>query len=116
MSKFKHEKMRAWQYYKSWMNEVTYSKALRKNIKISRQGWDHLIGRNVKDMLNRFRLLKLAKHIISKGTTFSISKVNRVEYIAIEDKALLNGKKVKIKVILKKDKKGNLIFFSVMKK
>ena len=99
MSKFKHEKMRAWQYYKSWMNEITYSKALKKNVKISRQGWNHLVGRNVKDMLNRFRLLKVAKHIITKGNAFTINKNNGIEYIAIEDNALLTGKKVKIKVI-----------------
>lgn len=121
MSNYKTTKEKAWRYYKTWMKETTYCKILNKEVRISRKGWDHLIGgrnkkRNIKDKHLRLSLLKYAKYVIRKADKVSIIRKNGEEYTVLMAKALVRGKKgIKIKVILKKDKQGKYFFYSVMK-
>lgn len=109
-------KQEAWQYYKTWMKEKTYCKALKAEVKITRKGWDHLITggiqkRTAKDKHNRFQLLKFAKVIIKTANTFSMNQKHSNRYYLLESK----NKKNTIKVLLKKDKNNSYYFYSVMK-
>lgn len=84
-------KAKAWQYYKKWRNEKTYSPALKSKINISLKGWHHLVGssgykkRSIGDVYRRLKLLPYAKKIIQKSTTIqNISKRRGIKYYALE--------------------------------
>jgi len=118
MSNLKKLQKEAWQYYKTWMKERTFCKALNKEVAITLKGWDHITKgnkskkRNVKDKINRLQMLKQAKYIITNAKSFTSEVKNGETYIALESST---PKPNKIKVIIKKDSKGKLIFHSVMK-
>lgn len=103
------------------MKEKTYSPALKKNIRISRKAWDHMFGgsrakaRNTSDKLNRIQLLKAAKFIIKNSNKYTLRVENLIKYYSLDSEYILNGKKLKVRVVIKADKKGFLEFFSVMK-
>lgn len=110
----------AWRYYQTWRTEVTYCKVLGKNVKITRKGWDHLTSgnksrrRKIKDKINRLNMLKDAKYIVRNAKKYSLNIKNNTKYFVLESEK--GKRKHVIKVILKEDKKGNLYFFSVMRK
>lgn len=116
MSHYKDLKKQSFEYYKQWMKEKTFSKALGKQVLVSKLGWNHILGRKTKDRINRFNLLKSAKYIIKTSASITKSKVGNIQYITLGGEAFIKNKKWRIKVILKEDKNGNLIFYSVMKK
>jgi len=122
MSNWKKTKKEAWEYYKKWMKEKTFCPLLNEDVRISRQGWDHLVNggsktkRSIKDKHLRMRLLIPAKYVIKNATKSSITTKNGVHYLALEGKTDKGKFQDTVKVILKRDKKGNLIFYSVMKK
>ena len=66
---------KAWRYYNKWRKEKTYSPALKKNVRISLQGWYHITGesgskkRTFNDIYRRMKLLPFANKIIKKSTT-----------------------------------------------
>lgn len=116
---------KAWRFYNRWRKEKTYSPAFKKNIRVSLQGWYHITGekglkkRSLNDAYRRMKLLSYAKRIIKKSTTVQdIQERGQVTYYAVE--AVVNVKERgvsglrRVKVVLKQDKKGNLIFYSVM--
>jgi hypothetical protein len=110
-------KQEAWKYYKTWMKERTYCKALKTEVHITRKGWDHIAKgthskpRKVKDRINRFQLLKLAKLLIKTAEEFVIVDKHNNRYYLLEFKS----RKSIIKVLLKKDSEGKFYFYSVMK-
>lgn len=102
------------------MNETTFSKALNSNVRVTRQGWNHLISgsksrrRNIRDKHLRLTLLKPAKFIIKNEPDVTITRNNNIEYATILGVVRNGSKQTKVKVVLKKDKKGKWFFFSVM--
>jgi len=114
-------KQEAWRYYKTWMKEKTYCKALNKEVKITRKGWDHtLFGsnnpNNKSDRRNRLKLFSLAKRAIKFSDELKSVKRGNVIYYEIKYSGVLKnqGKVFKIKVLLKRDIKGNYYLFDVM--
>ncbi len=56
-------------FYKNWKNgETIYCKALDKNIRVSRTGWNHILSskRGVERRINSLKLLGVAKQIIDE--------------------------------------------------
>jgi len=110
-------KQEAWRYYKIWMKEKTYCKALRAEVRITRKGWDHLVFGNTKrrrkskDKYSRFDLLKLAKYTIKNAEKFTLSVQHGQTYFVLE----MNKKKYLIRVLIKKDGRSEYYFYSVMK-
>lgn len=109
-------KKEAWEYYKTWMKEKTFCKALKTEIKITRKGWDHIITggvqkRSPQDSNNKFQLLKVAKLIIKLEASYSITVKNKESYYCIEKQT----RKYLVRVLLKKDSQGKYYFYSVMK-
>ncbi|MDP3918062.1 MAG: hypothetical protein Q8Q30_02730 [Candidatus Woesebacteria bacterium] len=114
-------------YYNKWRKETTYSPALKKNIHITLKGWKHLTGatghkkRTFNDIYRRLKLLPYAKLIIKKSSTIQNIKVkNNIKYFALEAvipiKTTTTKQLRKVRVIIQEDKKGNLIFLSIMDK
>lgn len=108
---------KAWEYYKRWRKEETFSPALNKKIRISLKGWYHITGekglkkRSVNDAYRRMKLLSTAKRIIKKSTTLQdVSTRNGVKYYALES----FERDRRVKVILVEDKNKNVVFYSVM--
>jgi len=122
MSKFKQKKDQAWQYYQVWMKEITYCPILKKEVKITRKGWDHLVSgsksrkRKISDKIYRFNLLKAAKYTIKNATVKGKEKRNNTEYTFVESTFKSGNNNQGIKVILKQDKQRNYYLYSVMKK
>jgi len=110
-------KQEAWRYYKTWMKERTYCKALKAEVRITRKGWDHLSEgtnakrRTYKDRNSRFQLLKLVKYTIKNSEKFRTEVKHNQKYYVLE----LLMKKYKLRVLLKKDLAGKFYFYSVMK-
>lgn len=113
----KAKEKEAWRYYKIWMHEKTYSKALKTNIRITRKGWDHIKSgskirkRKIKDKYSRFQLLKLAKFIIKNSSAYEISYKDKQKYYVMRYKL----KREEITVLIKDDQYGNKYLFSVFK-
>lgn len=114
-------------YYDKWRKETTYSPALKKNIKITKKGWRHITGapghkkRPFKDVYRRLKLLPYAKFIIKKSSTIqSVRNKNGIKYFALEAVIPVKVNETKslrvVKVVIQEDKKGNLIFLSIMDK
>ncbi len=118
MGNFRKTKKEAWKYYKTWMREKTYSPTLKKEIKITRKGWDHLFRgskmkrRNLENKLHKLSLLKSAKHVIKNTTSYWTEKKDKTKYLILKG----TFEQKRIRVILKKGKDGNLLFYSVMQK
>lgn len=112
-------KKEAWEYYKRWMREKTYNRALNAEIKITRKGWDHIVRgskntrRTQRDKFNKFKLLKDAKRIIKLAKIFEISVREEERYYVLKETK--KKKNSEIRVILKKDKEGRYYFYTVMK-
>ncbi len=115
MSNYKKTKEAAWKYYQTWMNENTYSPALKCEIRVTNKGWDHINRgskikrRKLKDKYNKFNLLKTAKHIIKTSQKFETSIRNKEKHF------VLYNKDNTIIVLLKEDKNKVKYFYSVMK-
>lgn len=116
---------KAWRYYNKWRKERTYSPALKKNIRVSLQGWYHITSesglkkRTFSDAYRRMKLLPFASKIIKKSTTIQDTQErNGIVYHVLESVENINEKGEtslrRIKVVLKEDRKGNIIFYSVM--
>ncbi len=122
MGDFKKMKIDAWKYYRKWQKEKTIVKCLNQEVIISRLGWNHLIWgskkrpRNLSDSKQRLLLLKAAKHTIKYAKTSYTERRNNSIYIILEGLYLLANKQKEIRVVLKKDKRERLTFFSVMSK
>lgn len=122
MGNFKETKKKAWKYYKIWMKEDTFCPILNRKIRITRKGWNHLISgsrsrrRSIKDKRLRLLLLKPAKYIINNSKKTYITKKNGINYVVLEGETTKGRVKSNIRVLLKSDKKGNLYFYSAMKK
>ncbi|MCA9387133.1 hypothetical protein KC669_03810 [Candidatus Dojkabacteria bacterium] len=122
LENFKLKQNSARKYYENWRKEKTYSKALSSEIKITRSGWDHISKgsktkrRRIQDKINRYNLLKCAKFVIKNAKTFSTETRREVKYFILRENCKVNGKVRSVKVLIKKDLKGNYIFYSVMKK
>lgn len=127
MKKQNKIKEEAWEFYKQWREQPSYSPALKAEIKISRKGWLHISGafggkkRTLADIYRRLSLLPKAREIIETSTTIQdIKKKNGATFYALEAVIEVeeNNKKAfrKVRVVLIEDKKGNKIFYSVMDK
>lgn len=106
----------AWEYYKKWREEETFSPALNSNINITRMGWNHLINKNRShsDLKRRLKLLSKARALINLSTTIqNIRKIGDQKYIAMEHIFSLNSKR-KVRVILKTRDLESFTFLSVM--
>ena len=125
MAFMKAVREKAWRFYNQWRKEKTYSPALKKNIRVSLQGWYHITGerglkkRGLKDAYRRMKLLPYAKRIVKRSTTIQdFQERGGVTYYALEAVVSVREKGInqprRVKVVLKQDKKGNLIFYSVM--
>lgn len=71
MASIKKEIDKAWKMYNRWRNQKIVSPALKKQVMFTRQGWEHITGRDDKkrtlaDIYRRLKLLPHAKTIISK--------------------------------------------------
>ena len=104
------------------MKEKTYCPALKKEVLISRKGWDHIVNggsgskRYVQDVVLRLKLLKQAKYLIKAAKTYSETNADGQTHIALEGKAEKEFGTQNIRIILKRDKHGVISFHSVMKK
>ncbi len=113
----KTKEKEAWDYYKTWQKEKTYSPALKSKILITKKGWDHIKKgsktrkRRASDKHNKFNLLKLAKYIIKTVKQYEIENRNNEKYFVLK----ISKDKDEIRVLIKEDKKGNKYFYSVMK-
>lgn len=118
-------KNKAWKYYDKWRKERTYSPALKKKVRVSLQGWYHITGekglkkRTFSDAYRRMKLLPYAKRIVKKSTTLQdVQERGGIKYYVLEAVSNVkeNEKVVprRVKVVLKEDRKGNIIFYSVM--
>lgn len=122
MGDFKKIKLNAWDYYKKWMQERTFSKILNQEIKVTRLGWEHITRgsrirpRNLVDSKRRIYLLKAAKYVIRTATVTYTETRNTHLYYILEGFFAENKKVKTIRVVLKKDSSGRLTFFSVMGK
>lgn len=126
MANIKEEIATAWKLYNRWRKLSTYCPALKKHIRFSLQGWYHITGekgpkkRTLKDAYRRLKLLPHARSIILKSSTFQdIQKRNETTYYyALEAVVFVsqNGgiEHRRVKVVLKQDRRGNIIFYSVM--
>ena len=118
MSNLKSLQDAAWIYYSQWSKTKTYSKALKGEVAITRKGWNHLRSgskskrRSISDKIRRLGLLKQARYVIEHATTFTVGTKATEKHFILQ--LSLPGKKQKVKVIIKKDKKGRYYFFSVM--
>jgi len=120
-------KSEAWTYYDKWRKKPPYSPALKSTVRISRKGWNHLIGatgykkRVVDDVYRRLKLLPYADEIIKTSTTIqNIITKKKIKYYALEAVVEVeqDGKKSprKVRVIIQQDKSGQFVFLSVMDK
>ncbi len=109
-------------YYREWREKGSFCPAFKKSIVISQMGWNHIIGtkghsRTFKDISRRLCLLEDARYILELTTTFQdLRKNNGKMFIAIEAIIEKDDSIKKVRVILKKDKQSNYIFYSVMGK
>lgn len=123
MSKERYLRKRndAWEYYKKWMSEKTYCKVLGKEVKITRKGWDHIIGgkyskkRSVKERINKLSLLKYAKFVIKSSQNLSFHKREDEMYMVLSENYKIGRRVFLIKVLIKRDLKHDFCFYSVMK-
>lgn len=117
MPKLKQIKQDAWKYYKTWMKEKTYCPALKREVKVTRKGWDHITSRShghrrsAKDVINRLQLLKEAKFIIKHNTDYTIDKRDSTIFYVLQKES---GKS-STRVILRPIGDGKVIFYSVMR-
>lgn len=121
-------KQEAWDFYSIWRKEGgTYCPALKKKVRVSLRGWNHITGntgfkkRPWPDIYRRLRLLPEAKAIIQNSTTIqNVSYKHGCTYFALEAIRLVKEKRGKgyrkVRVIIIEDKKKNMIFLSVMDK
>jgi hypothetical protein len=117
-------KKEAWQYYKTWMREKTYCKALETEIKITRKGWDHLTfgsnkrNRSRKDQVQKYQLMPLAKYVIKHASVATVTRRSDKVYYELNYKVKTkrNNKYIylAVRVLIKKNKFGELSFYSVM--
>lgn len=104
------------------MKENTYSPALKKNIQITRKGWDHLFQskaskqRNIRDKISRMALLKAAKFIIVNTPKYGLNQENGESFYILDNIYSNKSKKIKVRVLLKQDSASkDFFFYSVMK-
>lgn len=126
MASIKKEIDKAWKMYNRWRNQKIVSPALKKQVMFTRQGWEHITGRDDKkrtlaDIYRRLKLLPHAKTIISKmplvqnkrkrgqNTFYALEAVIQIK----QSERLIDRK---IRVVLKEDKIGFVRFFSIMDK
>lgn len=115
MGNFQKVKQEAWIYYRTWMKETTICKALNEKVYVTLKGWDHINkgtskGRQLKDKVNRFKLLKHAKFLIRNAGKVTEEKRDDTVYVALSGN--LEGKNTR--VLLMRDKQKKLMFYSVM--
>lgn len=104
----------------------TYSPALKKNVRFTRQGWEHITGRGrhkrtLRDVYRRLKLLPYARRII---TVMPLVQDKRrrggVVFYALEGVVQMTEKKRsedrKVRIILKEDRAGTVGFYSIMDK
>lgn len=120
-------KEKSLKFYKQWMKQKCHCPALNEHIKITWQGWNHIVGnkgatkRPWPDVYRRLKLLPFAKEIIEKSTTVqNIDNRKGVIFFTLEAMKLVTIKSIKhwrkIRVILVEDKQTKKIFLSVMDK
>lgn len=125
MADIKKEIVTAWRLYNRWRKLSTYCPALKKRVRFSLQGWYHITGekgpkkRTLRDAYRRLKLLPHARAIILKSSTFQdIQKRGETTYYALEAVVLVSQNEAtehrRVKVVLKQDRLGNVIFYSVM--
>lgn len=126
MASIKKEISKAWKTYNRWRNQKIISPALKKQVLFTRQGWEHITGRDDKkrtlsDIYRRLKLLPHAKKIINKMPLVQ-NKRKRGENTFYALEAIIqigeneNVIERKIRVVLKEDKIGVVRFFSIMDK
>ena len=126
MANIKKEIAAGWNLYHRWRSQKTFSPALKKQVLFTRQGWEHITGRDDKkrtagDVYRRLKLLPHARGIINKMPLVQNKrrKGNNTFYALEAMIDIKDGDKVserKIRVVLKEDKVGAVRFFSIMDK
>jgi len=112
-----------WVFYSRWRKTGSYCPALKRNVRVSLMGWNHLVGqsgnkkRSTGDVFRRLNLLPHARDVIEMSHTIQNKKKN---YFVLEavvndiEKSEISVKKVR--VIILEDRNKSLIFLSVMGK
>lgn len=125
MADIREEIKIGWRLYNRWRKFSTYCPALSKHIRFSLQGWYHITGekgpkkRTLKDAYRRLKLLPHARAIIQKSSTFQDIQIRgKITYYSLEAVVLVSQNETtehrRVKVVLKQDRLGKIIFYSVM--
>lgn len=107
--------------YSTWKaQKYSYCPAFNENISFSSAGWNHIIGnkskkRHPRDVYRRLEVLPLAKVIIETSSTIQdIRYTYGIIFYSLDAVLINRGLLKKVRVVLKEDKQGNKIFFSVI--
>ena len=117
-SKFERVRAKSYQFYfKTWSQNTLVTPAFGQKVKITRSGWEHLTippkRRTKAELLERFRLLPLAKKLLQEASTYQEHRTDQFgHFFGLVSE--FNGVRIKV-IVYSRTLTSQKYFYSVMK-